>query len=318
MLGWLDDLQLSTWTAAAVGALFESGVIDALGEPRTPEELAKRCRSLTAGQIRRCLDVAAVNGLVVRDGDAYRLVEAALPLLEQPVRIVVPADLRSALMQGLSFLDASGGDQPQVGWLHEDPRILRGQGEGSAMIVRMMKRRLVPELDGLGERLEGADGRFLDVGVGVGALAIEMCRTFPNVKVVGLDIHEPALAIARESVASAKLGDRVELRKLPIEELRDESAFDLAWFPSFFIPTAEAAAKRICAALRPGGWVVCALVGVGGTEKQNATWALIGELWGGVRLSTEEAVAMLREAGFSTVRELPSPAPGIAFVAGQR
>jgi SAM-dependent methyltransferase len=317
-LALLSELSLATWTASAIGSLFESGVADALTEPRTPDELASRCRSLTSGQIRRCLDVAVANGLAVREDARYRLADAALPFLQPPFRSIVPADLRSALMQGLSFLDASSGERPRVGWTHDDARILRGQGEGSAMIVRMFERRLLPALDGLAERMRAPDARFLDIGVGVAALAVEMCRVFPNVKVVGVDVHDPALAIARENVSAAQMNERIELRKVAVNELRDESTFDLAWLPSFFIRNLREGAASIRHALRPGGWVVCALVGSGGTEKQNASWSLVGELWGGEQLTRADAIEMFGAAGFTTVRELESPAPGIAFVAARR
>jgi SAM-dependent methyltransferase len=316
-IAFLGQLSVSTWTASAIGALFESGIADALAEPRTPDELASCCRSLTSGQIRRCLDVAAANGLVVRDDGRYRLADAALPFLEPPLRSIVPADIRSASMQALAFLDASSGDQPRVGWVHDDARILRGQGEGSAMIVRMLERRVVPALEGLAARLDAADARFLDIGVGVAALAVEMCRKFPRVKVVGVDVNEHALALARANVSAARLDDRIELRKAPIEELPDEGKFDLAWLPSFFIPNVRSSAANIRRALRPGGWVVCALVGTGGTAVQNAAWSLVGETWGGEQLTPAEALDMLRAADFSVVRELPSPAPGVAFVAGR-
>jgi SAM-dependent methyltransferase len=318
VMSFLDGLSVASWTATAIGVLFEGGIVDALSEPRTAKELETLCRGLSAGQIARCLDIAVANDLAARDGERYRLAPAMLPLRDRPLRSIVPANLRSGLMQGLAFLDAADGDRPRVGWQHEDARILRGQGEGSVMLVRMMKQGIVPNLEGLAERFASSDARFLDVGVGVGALSVEMCRAFPKLTAVGLDVHEPALAIARENVASAQMNDRVELRKIMVEDLGDEAVFDFAWLPSFFMRNTRAAAARICTALRPGGWVLCALVGAGGNAKQNAAWALAGELWGGEQLTPAEAAETLRVAGFSTVRELRTPAPGIAFVAARR
>src|SRR5258706_71544 len=71
--------------------------------------------------------------------------------------------------------------------------------------------------------------RFLDVGVGVGSLSIAMCRAFPQVRAVGLDVFEVPLGIARDKVARAGLADRIELRQVAIEDLKDEEAFDLVW-----------------------------------------------------------------------------------------
>jgi ubiquinone/menaquinone biosynthesis C-methylase UbiE len=167
---------------------------------------------------------------------------------------------------------------------------------------------IVPQLADLGARLERAGARFLDVGVGVASLALAMCREYPALQIVGLDAYEPALALARDNVARAGLGARIELRHCPVQELRDERAFELAWLPSFFIPPAEldAGLARVKAALRPGGWLVFAATGTH-TGSTEATRALITELWGGAALGNEPARALLERAGFRDVRVLPGP-----------
>jgi cyclopropane fatty-acyl-phospholipid synthase-like methyltransferase len=72
----------------------------------------------------------------------------------------------------------------------------------------------VRRLAGLAERLNAPSASFLDVGVGVGVIAIEMCRAYPALRVVGL---EPAEAPRREAlgrIAAAGLSDRIEIRAL--------------------------------------------------------------------------------------------------------
>lgn len=56
---------------------------------------------------------------------------------------------------------------------------------------------------------EGAS--FLEVGVGVAAIAIEMARLWPSLRVVGIDGWAPALAVARENVRATDLASRIEL-----------------------------------------------------------------------------------------------------------
>jgi hypothetical protein len=68
----------------------------------------------------------------------------------------------------------------------------------------------VPGLSGLAERLSAPSASFLGVGVGVGVIVIEMCRTYPTLRVVGL---EPAAAPRREALANieaAGYSDRIE------------------------------------------------------------------------------------------------------------
>ena len=65
-----SNLSLSTWTLAAIGAIFESGLAEQLREPRGLEDLAKGCKSLSVSQIERCLSVASAAGVVPGSGVA--------------------------------------------------------------------------------------------------------------------------------------------------------------------------------------------------------------------------------------------------------
>ena len=122
--------------------------------------------------------------------------------------------------------------------------------------------RLAPGLDGLVQRLSSPDGRFLDVGVGVAILSIEMCRVWPDLQVVGIDPWAPSLALARDNVKAAGLGARIELREQAVQDLSDRHGFDLAWIPSIFIPgqAIPEGLARVQRALRPGGSVLFATV----------------------------------------------------------
>ncbi len=168
--------------------------------------------------------------------------------------------VRTILLQALEFLEAP--NRP-AGWTHVDPRILQGQGAGSASLVPVLRNVIVSRLDGLAARLDAPGAAFLDVGVGVAALSIAMCRAWPNLHVVGLDPFEPALLLARQNVAEAGLQDRIALRQIGAEDLTDTYAFDLVWFSLPFVPDAvvDTALAAVCRSLRYGGWLVTARFG---------------------------------------------------------
>lgn len=309
------DLNRGMWAAAAIGVLFEHGLAEHLREPRTIEELFARRPGPAPEVVARCLDLAATLGVVVREGARYRLAEGALPFTQSPMREGMMGNLRSNLMQALALLDA-----PVGGWRHTSRALLQSQGDASSVLAPLMKGMIAPNLDGLTARLEQPGARFLDVGVGVAALAIAMCRAFPAVRAVGIDSSDTPLSIARENVASAGMTDRIELRKTGVHELAEEGAFDLAWLPSFFVDTAQirTAVARIHASLRPGGWVICGTDTAGVDERDRATWALIRTMWGGAEIDAAAAEKVLAGAGFTSVRTLPLPPTAPAMVVGRR
>lgn len=313
-----SELGVSVWTLSAIATLFESGLVDALVEPRSVDELSARCASLSRGQVERCLAVAAAAGVVGTEGGRYRLAPGTMPFVVPPMRGGLAGDLRATLMQALAFLDGASGERPTTGWRSTNEALLQSQGDASSALAMMLKMRVVPSLEGLEARLAQPGACVLDVGVGVAALSIALCHAFSEVSVVGIDCFDTALAIARRNIAGQNLDSRITLRSDGIEGLRDTATFDLAWLPSFFIPEAAAAVSAVFTALRLGGWLLFATDAPGGDARQQAVWSLIAEQWGGAKIAAAEAETLLRGAGFASVRTLPGPDWAPALVVGRR
>jgi precorrin-6B methylase 2 len=223
-------------------------------------------------------------------------------------------EIRSTLLQALTLLDAP----KTVGWRHTDRALLQAQGDASMGLVPVLKMGMIPAMGDLASRFEGADARFLDVGVGVASLSIAMCRAFPSLKVVGVDSSDVPLAIARENVERAGLGERISLVQSAIESLSAEhnAAFDLAWLPTFFIAdeAIAGATKRAHDALKPGGWILYPAA----SAQHQAVFGVVTDLWGGTMLSVERATALLAGAGFTSVRTIPGPPWAPGMLVGQR
>jgi SAM-dependent methyltransferase len=208
-----------------------------------------------------------------------------------------------------------------IGWNHTEPELLQAVGDVSAGFVQPLAKAVVPNLSGLSERLAAPTAAFLDVGVGVAGLAIAAARTWPAMRVVGIDPWQPSLAIARENVAREGLSDRIELREQRAEDLPDDRTFDLAWVATNFMPASalRPAAERIHRALRPGGWVLFNATNPAFDPRAGALWRLRMTLFGDGVPASAAAEILLKDAGFAEVRTLPSP-PGtfICVVAAQR
>lgn len=207
-------------------------------------------------------------------------------------------------------------------WSYADDQLLQDVGTFARGHARGLVRMVVPALDGLADRFAAPGATFLDIGVGVGGLAVEFATLLPTAKVVGIDVFQPALALARANVAAEALGDRIELREQAAEALEDDQAFDLAWIPMPFMPgrILPAATARTLKALRPGGWAVFAMVKPDLPDATSAAfWRLRATTWGGPRWSTDQVETMAREQGFTSVRTLPGPpASPVALVVGRR
>jgi methylase of polypeptide subunit release factors len=176
---------------------------------------------------------------------------------------------------------------------------------------------VLPHLGDLRRRLEEPGGRVLDVGTGVAAMAVAYAETFPAVHVVGLDVSERALNLAKDTVANSPAGSRVELRLQSVADLDDESAYDMAWLPAPFIPETalQQGIARIAIALRPGGWAMLGHGKYGSDRVDDAVNRFKTVAFGGTPLSDAEAEALLTEAGLSNVVHIPTPpgAPAIAL-----
>lgn len=141
-------------------------------------------------------------------------------------------------------------------WNYTDPKLLQLQGLLSRGNIRSIEKLCSTRPTFEEATREG--GAFLDVGTGVAQLAIDAAGTWRGLRIVAIDISEPALALARENVAASHASDRIELRKQNVLDLDDRNAFTIAWLPAPFIPRDDfgRAVSAILEALKPGGWLV--------------------------------------------------------------
>ena len=235
---------------------------------------------------------------------------------------VSPEDLRPLVAEIRHFwlLDSELLSTPEraPGWTYTDRDVLATGGELTAGFAHVLAR-IAPQFENLAARLDGPDGRFLDVGTGVGQLSIAIARHWPALRIVGIDISAPALALARSNVADAGLQDRIELREQAGEDLPDDRAFDLAWIPAPFIPSHALGrvVERVHRALRPGGWVLFATAKPG-TDLRAVLMRFRVATWGGLPTSQEEVEKRLTDAGFTQVRVLPGPPRDFKMIVAAR
>jgi len=190
------------------------------------------------------------------------------------------------------------------GWTYTDPTILEDWGRVSMMVPASVAT-AHPDLAHVDS--------FLDVGTGVGLLAIAAASVWPQASIVGVDVWEPSLECARANVAQANLDARITLRNQDVRAIDDVDAFDCVFVPTFFL--SETVISECLAPLyratRPGGWIVLGRLSPPPDPLAEAVGRLRTMRAGGTELDVKRGAGLLEGAGCRDVhvaaKDRPSP-----------
>ena len=73
------------------------------------------------------------------------------------------------------------------------------------------------------------NGRIIDVGCGPGSTAIVLARAFPDTEILGVDLSEPLLEVARKAASEAGVGGRAQFERADVQQLPyEDDTFDVA------------------------------------------------------------------------------------------
>lgn len=123
----------------------------------------------------------------------------------------------------------------------------------SMSIDRVWRRRVV------GEVRRAKPGRILDVATGTGELAIAMARRIRDVQVLGVDLSEQMLAVARRKIEARGLDGRIVLDRGDAERLAvADASVDVATvaFGVRNFGDLGAGLRELARTIKPGGKVV--------------------------------------------------------------
>ena len=216
---------------------------------------------------------------------------------------------RALLRESIALVE----DPTRTGsWSTPDPAVIQGVGRLSMAIAPVIAT-AAGQLAGLAAALAEPGSRILDVGTGSGWLAIALARTFPSANVVGIDVYEPALELARVNIAAEDLADRISLVSSDVTDFVSDEPFDAVWLPLPFLPRAivPAAIRQAASLLRSGGWLLPGTFAGPGDELSRLLTDLRIRRSGGHPWPAEEIVTMVAAAGLTDVVEVPRswPAP---------
>lgn len=302
----LERIDTAVWTANALSACAETGLIEALEHPSGVPELALRT-GLPEAAVRTLVGLLAGLGFVVEDGERVTAAPALVPFTSGAGAATFRAALRAPLLQAEQFRShAAAGAVAIEGWTHTDQAIIEAQG----VMTRMWARKAIPKLrflPGLTGRLSTPGAALLDVGAGAAGLSIALCDAFPHLSAVALEPAPQPAAIGEHQIAAAGLSNRITLRQQRVEHLDDAAAFDLAFLPQMFLPDAimPETARRVFRALRPGGWLLVAVLARKGHDLPSTISRLKNLLWGGNLRDVDAVRPHLADEGFKPIIRAP-------------
>jgi SAM-dependent methyltransferase len=203
----------------------------------------------------------------------------------------------------------------RTSWTVEDSQTLIAVGDASREFVRFLDAHAATR-----PALKAAfQGRLLDVGVGVAGLTLEAASTWPDIRIVGLEILPLARDLARKRVAASPDAQRIEIREQNVLDLDEREAYTFAWLPSPFMPkhVAEAASARLVAALRPEGYLAFAFAPKPDDPRAASIAALFHTRNGGYAWTPPEVETLFLGAGLAEVETL-RPTPAVVVTLGRK
>ncbi len=146
-------------------------------------------------------------------------------------------------------------------------------------------------IEGLEKTLKAGDC-VLDMGTGTGILSIAACRLGAS-RVVGIDIDEKAIQIARENSEANGVLERVVITSQPVSEAIQEPVDGIV--VNIVAEVIETVLDEMDQALRPGGWIVASGILATKRERMLNLWKAKGMTLIGGRIMGEWCSLILRK-----------------------
>jgi len=232
--GLLDDLG-ATVSGALIHLGDRLGLYRAMAEagPLTSAALADRTGTYERF-VREWLANQCAAGYIHYDaeGATYLLPsEHAAVLADESSPAFMAGGFTTAIgaFQVLDKIENSFRTGEGIGWEDHDEQMFCGVERFFAPAYRThLVAEWIPSIDGLPQRLS-AGARVADVGCGHGATAILIAKAFPNVEVVGFDVHQESIDVANQRAVEAGVADRVRFVCATAQDFPGDG-FDLITF----------------------------------------------------------------------------------------
>lgn len=305
--------QVKAWSAGAqalslLSAVHERQWTTYLTEPRSLDELAT-LTALPGDRLQNVVAALETLGIVQLTDLGVALTPEYAVLLSDNTPFSLDSLLDEAQMMTRLVADAVHGvsSGPESALTVANAYGLRPTAAAQAMFGQL--------LDALPDFRDAlVDGRYLDVGCGVGSFVLSTAQTLPEMRAVGIELVPAVAAEGARRAVDLGVDDRVDIRCMDARELDVEDEFDSAFWAQPFFPT-ESRPRTLAAiwrALKPGAKLYIQelerLPEAGVERDAFALRRLVFSGWGvPFARSAEELAAEAESAGFDLDRVASMP-----------
>ena len=310
------DLAVAPVQADALAAMLELGMFDALETPQTAAQLAAGL-DLNAPHTALLLELLWSMRLLENNGaDGYRCTATALQYFCRSS----PAFCGDAWLYRLHALRHFGtqlstlvrdGGKPTlspyntangVNWAAAAQQQIGQEQRAVTMRAALSVMQRIAPFSSPDTRL-----RLLDVGGGPGWVAIALAQAHAGLHGTVFDWPE-TVAVANANIAHAGLAARLDTLGGDLGSDDLGSDYDLIWCSSVlhFVPDAPAALRKMHAALKPGGVLVCVQAEIAPTPDDASRvlpYYLPMRMLGRLVTRQGELAGQLRSAGFVQIEQ---------------
>ena len=310
------DLAVAPVQADALAAMLELGMFDALETPQTAAQLAAGL-DLNAPHTSLLLELLWSMRLLENNGaDGYRCTATALQYFCRSS----PAFCGDAWLYRLHALRYFGtqlstlvrdGGKPTlspyntangVNWAAAAQQQIGQEQRAVTMRAALSVMQRIAPFSSPGTRL-----RLLDVGGGPGWVAIALAQAHAGLHGTVFDWPE-TVAVANANIAHAGLAARLDTLGGDLGSDDLGSDYDLIWCSSVlhFVPDAPTALRKMHAALKPGGVLVCVQAEIAPTPDEASRvlpYYLPMRMLGRLVTRQGELAGQLRCAGFVQIEQ---------------
>jgi len=294
----------SLWTFGALLSLGEAGAFPLLARGATLDEIFSRTK-IPESILKAILNVLISAEFINSAKDTFKATGDLAEKFKSEGTSRTLGKMYSNFGQVRELIQASKLHQLKAGWLYTDENILQAQGAFSEIVVMDF----IPLFPDIKTLLQKPGAKFLDVGAGVGKIALKACELYPNITAVALEPAEVPYFLAEKNLAASSFGNRLKLLKMGVQDLNEDETFDVIWvaqafiFDEHFIPSL----KKLKKALKPGGILLTVEFHEKPLEEKTLefyTMDLMSALYGVIRTPTE-VINLLRMNDFRNIKSLP-------------